>query len=719
MKLLAFLFSLFIVLSCSFLIVPKAQAASSLANGIAGFWKLNETGGVRSDSVGSNNLSDVNFVTSAVGRVGNAANFDETNRYLSIPDNPSLSTGDVDFTIAAWVYINSLPTTSFQDYVGKFDAASNNREYLLLYYYSAKKFAFSVSSDGTNPNTKTVTVSSPNPPLASNWYFLVAWHNSINNTLNLQVNNGKPQTLSYSSGVFDSTAPFTIGKRYSGPTAYMNGRIDAVGFWKRVLTSSERTELYNSGNGLEYPFSTTQDSIAITSPVDYRIFQRDSSSKADITVTGTYVGSPSAIEASWNNGPYSTIVSNPSGGSFSGILADQTAGQGTLTVRFTNDQTATASKNYIGIGDIFVIAGQSNAVGEGIKNQVYSNPTLKASLFGNDDKWKELVDPVDSPIGQVDSISYDSGVGGSVWPRLATYLLANQNVPVAFIPTAQGGTSIERWQKTNSTKSGGLNLYGSMARRINAVGGKIKAVLLWQGERNAMLCDASATCNQTAYKALLTTFANDVFADFGTKTVVAQIGNRDGATSVGLNNIRVAQQSAWDDGGNILPGPALYDVNLYTEFVGSGEDGTHFRSDADIQTAANRWWVAMNMDFYGGAGGRGPKVSAAQSNAARTKIAVSFTSSSLPVMPPVTSLTGFEVLDGGAQKTISSITQLIPNQLLINLESSASGTLTLSLKTSSSAPFAPWPTVPTDSSIYSLPAEVFMDMSVPTSPDQW
>ena len=33
----------------------------------------------------------------------------------------------------------------------------------------------------------------------------------------------------------------------------MNGIIDEVGFWNRELTSSEVTDLYNSGAGLAYP----------------------------------------------------------------------------------------------------------------------------------------------------------------------------------------------------------------------------------------------------------------------------------------------------------------------------------------------------------------------------------------------------------------------------------------------------------------------------------
>ena len=32
----------------------------------------------------------------------------------------------------------------------------------------------------------------------------------------------------------------------------MDGRLDQVGVWKRVLTADERTWLYNSGNGRSY-----------------------------------------------------------------------------------------------------------------------------------------------------------------------------------------------------------------------------------------------------------------------------------------------------------------------------------------------------------------------------------------------------------------------------------------------------------------------------------
>ena len=70
--------------------------------------------------------------------------------------------------------------------------------------------------------------------------FLCAWHDSVANTINIQVNNGTINTVSHSVGVQDSNGVFRLGE-ISGN--YLNGRLDGVGVWKRVLTQSERAYL--------------------------------------------------------------------------------------------------------------------------------------------------------------------------------------------------------------------------------------------------------------------------------------------------------------------------------------------------------------------------------------------------------------------------------------------------------------------------------------------
>ena len=84
-------------------------------------------------------------------------------------------------------------------------------------------------------------------------YFVVGWHDSVNNTLNIQVNNGTVNSLAWTAGVLNGSADFAIGARRDTAPLYFDGRIDAVGLWKRVLTSGERTSLYNSGTGCHAP----------------------------------------------------------------------------------------------------------------------------------------------------------------------------------------------------------------------------------------------------------------------------------------------------------------------------------------------------------------------------------------------------------------------------------------------------------------------------------
>ncbi len=285
----------------------------------------------------------------------------------------------------------------------------------------------------------------------------------------------------------------------------------------------------------------------------------------------------------------------------------------------------------------------------------------------------------------------DPAAGSSIWPLIATLLLADQNVPVAFIPTAKGGTSINSWQPNSLNRGDTWTLYGSMYRRINAVGG-VKAVLFWQGET-----DAIDGMSQAVYKSKLVALANSIYSDFGIKTVVAQIGDESDLSGNNLDNIRLAQQSAWNDNGNVLAGPSIYDVAI--------ADYVHFQSNTELQLVANRFWAAIQKEFYNGPDGRGPIISSAQYNSTKTNIALTFTDDTLPLLP-ANGFSGITLKDNGVVATISTIAKTATNKLLITLGSAASGTITVSLGQGRTGTGA---TVPTDSSTYNLPAEIFVD----------
>lgn len=219
----------------------------TLLDGLIAYWKLEEPGGVRDDQKGPYDLAAVNGVTQAAGKVGNAAQFTAANsEFLSLADNADMSTGDIDFTFAAWVYLDSKAVRTILSKVG--DGSTNNTEYLLRYINTVDRFQFFVSS-GTVMTI--LPADSLGSPLTGTWYFIVAWNDSVNDTINIQVNNGAVDSLSHVGGGQNTAQDFRIGA-LNPANDHWNGRIDEVGFWKRVLTAQERADLYNAGAGTTY-----------------------------------------------------------------------------------------------------------------------------------------------------------------------------------------------------------------------------------------------------------------------------------------------------------------------------------------------------------------------------------------------------------------------------------------------------------------------------------
>jgi len=107
--------------------------------------------------------------------------------------------------------------------------------------------------DGTNNPFISGAASSVT---ADTWYHLVFIRNTSDDKIYLYVNGTE---VTSGTGVTDSTtsvptySTFSLGSGNSS-TEFTNGTIDEVGIWSRALTSSEVTELYNSGDGFAYPF---------------------------------------------------------------------------------------------------------------------------------------------------------------------------------------------------------------------------------------------------------------------------------------------------------------------------------------------------------------------------------------------------------------------------------------------------------------------------------
>ena len=227
---------------------PTPSPVSPLLTGLTAFWPVNPPGQLLTDlHTNALTLTDNGGVGSAVGLVyPQVGSFNGTSQSLSRASSAILSTGDIDFTIAAWVKLAAV--SAFAGVAGKWRVPdTSNRE--LLLFLNSSRFAFGVSTTGADQIIVTDTT-----VLATGvWYFVVGWHDSVANTINVQVNNAAPVTLAHSGGVRAGTADFVLGRLVT--TLYLNGNIGPVMLWKRVLSASERTQVHNSGVGLPYPFS--------------------------------------------------------------------------------------------------------------------------------------------------------------------------------------------------------------------------------------------------------------------------------------------------------------------------------------------------------------------------------------------------------------------------------------------------------------------------------
>jgi hypothetical protein len=224
--------------------------ASSLLTGLVSYWNLNEPNGIRFDSAGTNNLTDNGGVGSTIGKQGNAASFSGSND-LSLTSSTDLRLDNTDFTIAFWVRFDTLPAGDYIGILGKHDATSK-REYWLYRHGLTNKIAFLTSANGSSANF----IDTVGPTLSTGqWYFVVGERNNATNTATLYIHDG----ITWDSGSFTSngvaagTSLFGIAR--SGSFNRLDGIVDEVGIWERLLTPAERTQIYNGGASITYPFT--------------------------------------------------------------------------------------------------------------------------------------------------------------------------------------------------------------------------------------------------------------------------------------------------------------------------------------------------------------------------------------------------------------------------------------------------------------------------------
>ena len=403
--------------------------------------------------------------------------------------------------------------------------------------------------------------------------------------------------------------------------------------------------------------------ITISSPVLRQVFQRDLNNQATVTITGSYSQPVDTIQVRFLNVAtgqgtpidWTVIKSAPLGGLFKGSV-NVKGGWYTMEVRGLLGGKVVGSASTIsrvGVGEVFVIAGQSNAGGSGKRGAnetgaVDDRVNCADFINSTESYWKGF-DPT-NPSFKIPANTYNfsiisfsqlsrnssigpMGLGPYYWGKVGDALVNKLNVPVIFFNVAFGGSSVRVWKESAENPTVGavadtqpflptINRYdvGTPYANMKAVLGYygvnlgVRAVLWMQGETDnvIVLRDNPNLINYEAeYLANLEYLIKKSRQDFGNKKLPWIIARTSYSGQLGCGSsssnvlqkptpiIASAQNKAISNILNapIFPGPFTDNIQVprvaaaeCVHFTGTGLD--------DVATAWVKSLTEENKNFF-------------------------------------------------------------------------------------------------------------------------
>lgn len=227
-------------------------------------------------------------------------------------------------------------------------------------------------------------------------------------------------------------------------------------------------------------------------PFPWQVLQRDADGFGHAKLSGRYIGPPGCVVevrvASENDnsavagcdwqparmGPdqsWDIDLRIPSGGLYSIETRLKMPNQ---PWKFAGDKIW-----HVAVGDLWVIAGQSNAVGYG-HGMVHDPPALGVSVFSPNHEWRLATHPIADVTGTKHPASRDPAwTGVSPWLAFGKEIRNKTGVPIGLIPTALGGSFLHQWYVDEVQDA---PLFANMLEIIDAAGGNITGVVWYQGE---------------------------------------------------------------------------------------------------------------------------------------------------------------------------------------------------------------------------------------------
>lgn len=245
---------------------------------------------------------------------------------------------------------------------------------------------------------------------------------------------------------------------------------------------------------------------------------------------------------------------------------------------------------HVGVGDIYVMAGQSNMTGYA-RDFAYDPPVLGVHAFTRQGSWALAVHPlgdsIDSPYGYGENCS-----GTSPALSFARRLHEELNIPIGLVPAAVGGTYLSEWDPEQN---------GSCHERMCAIlrdAGPFKGMIWLQGCSDTVETARAASYLEN-FKRILGIWRKQ-FGHFPMITAQLNrwVSNNDGHLDREWGLVVEAQRQA---------AMTIPDVYLVATLDLYGTDGIHNGSGANVLIGQRMAMVALK-NVYGKMGLDTPNV---------------------------------------------------------------------------------------------------------------
>ena len=318
--------------------------------------------------------------------------------------------------------------------------------------------------------------------------------------------------------------------------------------------------------------SAAANDLSLQQPADYQVIQRSSREQGSVTIVGELSEPvPSGdllIQARFlgdqqKDAAWLRVDGTVIGRELEGTVPAPAGGWWRMELRVSVDgqEVARQEVSHVGVGELFVVAGQSNSANHGEEKQSPKSG-LVATFDGQ--RWRLAEDPQPGA----------SGGGGSFMPPLGDAFVAQEQVPVGFVACGIGATSVREWlpkgasfqnpptiesrveKQSDGTWVSDGKAYDAFIARIKPLGvNGFRAVLWHQGESDANQQDPSRTLPGRLYREYLERLIRDSRRDLDWEVpwFVAQASYHVPGDE-GSDDIRTAQSSLWHD-GIALQGP--------------------------------------------------------------------------------------------------------------------------------------------------------------------